>query len=73
MIKIVDKNGDGKISYSEFRVMMGAFPLLIPEDWFLVHTLYSLLIKYNNDVVFNKMFAALALYIQGARCLIIIV
>lgn len=32
MIKIVDKNGDGKISYSEFRVMMGAFPLLIPED-----------------------------------------
>ena len=26
------KNGDGKISYSEFRVMLGAFPLLIPED-----------------------------------------
>jgi Ca2+-binding EF-hand superfamily protein len=31
MVSIVDKNGDGKISYSEFRVMMGAFPLLIPE------------------------------------------
>ena len=61
MIKIVDKNGDGKISYSEFRVMMGAFPLLIPEDWFLLHT--SLLIKYNNDVVFDKIFAALALHI----------
>ena len=29
MISIVDKNGDGKISYSEFRVMMGAFPLLM--------------------------------------------
>ena len=32
MIKIVDKNGDGKISYSEFRVMMGAIPLLIPDE-----------------------------------------
>ena len=32
MINIVDRNGDGKISYSEFRVMLGAFPLLIPED-----------------------------------------
>ena len=32
MIRIVDKNGDGKISYSEFRVMLGAFPLLIPEN-----------------------------------------
>ena len=32
MIKIVDKNGDGKISYSEFRVMLGAFPLLIPDN-----------------------------------------
>ena len=31
MINTVDKNGDGKISYSEFRVMMGAFPLLIPQ------------------------------------------
>ena len=29
MIKIVDKNGDGKISYSEFRVMLGAIPLLL--------------------------------------------
>ena len=28
MILTVDKNGDGKISYSEFRVMMGAQPLL---------------------------------------------
>jgi len=32
MIKIVDRNGDGRISYSEFRVMMGAFPLIIPND-----------------------------------------
>ena len=32
MINIVDKNGDGKISYSEFRVMLGAFPLLIPDN-----------------------------------------
>ena len=24
MIQTVDKNGDGKINYSEFRVMMGA-------------------------------------------------
>merc|ERR1712012_1391531 len=30
MIRTVDKNGDGKINYSEFRVMMGAHPLLIP-------------------------------------------
>ena len=29
MIRTVDKNGDGKISYSEFRVMLGAIPLLI--------------------------------------------
>ena len=29
MIDIVDKNGDGKISYSEFRVMLGAMPLII--------------------------------------------
>ena len=28
MIHTVDKNGDGKISYSEFRVMMGAHPLV---------------------------------------------
>merc|ERR1719412_3280445 len=28
MIKTVDKNGDGKINYSEFRVMMGAKPNL---------------------------------------------
>ena len=31
MIRTVDKNGDGKINYSEFRVMMGALPLLIPQ------------------------------------------
>ena len=30
MIRTVDKNGDGKINYSEFRVMMGAHPLIIP-------------------------------------------
>ena len=29
MIETVDKNGDGKISYSEFRVMMGGVPLVI--------------------------------------------
>lgn len=29
MIETVDKNGDGKISYSEFRVMMGAIPLVM--------------------------------------------
>ena len=28
MIRTVDKNGDGKINYSEFRVMMGAHPLI---------------------------------------------
>ena len=31
MIANVDKNGDGKISYSEFRVIMGAVPLLLPK------------------------------------------
>merc|ERR1711953_748073 len=31
MIHTVDKNGDGKISYSEFRVMMGGIPLLVQE------------------------------------------
>ena len=30
MIQTVDKNGDGKINYSEFRVMMGAHPLIMP-------------------------------------------
>ena len=29
MIDTVDRNGDGKISYSEFRVMLGAIPLLM--------------------------------------------
>ena len=29
MIHTVDRNGDGKISYSEFRVMLGAIPLLM--------------------------------------------
>ena len=29
MIRTVDKNRDGKISYSEFRVMLGAIPLII--------------------------------------------
>ena len=28
MMGIIDKNADGKISYTEFRVMMGAIPLL---------------------------------------------
>ena len=31
MIHTVDKNGDGKISFSEFRVMMGGIPLLLPN------------------------------------------
>ena len=29
MVKMVDKNGDGKISYSEFRVMLGAISLIL--------------------------------------------
>ena len=29
MVTAVDRNNDGKISYSEFRVMLGAMPLLI--------------------------------------------
>jgi len=29
MIAKVDRDGDGRISYSEFRVMMGANPLII--------------------------------------------
>jgi len=32
MIETVDKNGDGKISFSEFRVMMGGIPLIIPDN-----------------------------------------
>ena len=32
MIKTVDKNRDGKISYSEFRVMLGGIPLVIPGN-----------------------------------------
>ena len=28
MMSIMDKNKDGKVSYSEFRVMMGALPLV---------------------------------------------
>jgi len=31
MIVTVDKNNDGKINYSEFRVMLGAIPLIIPD------------------------------------------
>jgi len=31
MIKTVDKNEDWKISYSEFRVMLGAIPLVLPD------------------------------------------
>merc|ERR1712170_220974 len=31
MINTVSQNGDGKISFSEFRVMMGGFPLLVPD------------------------------------------
>ena len=34
MIRTVDKNGDGKINYSEFRVMMGAHPLIMPGKLF---------------------------------------
>ena len=39
MILKVDKNGDGKISYSEFRVMLGAIPLLIMDWNYLSHFL----------------------------------
>ena len=28
MMNIIDKNDDGKISFTEFRVMLGAVPLL---------------------------------------------
>ena len=33
MIRTVDKNGDRKINYSEFRVMMGAHPLIMPGQF----------------------------------------
>ena len=33
MIKAVDKNCDGRISYTEFRVMMGAIPLLKHQNY----------------------------------------
>ena len=29
---VVDRNGDGVISYSEFRCMMGANPILLQYD-----------------------------------------
>ena len=29
MLDVVDRNGDGVISYSEFRCMMGANPILL--------------------------------------------
>ena len=29
MLEVVDRNGDGVISYSEFRCMMGANPILL--------------------------------------------
>ena len=29
MLEVVDRNGDGMISYSEFRCMMGANPILL--------------------------------------------
>ena len=29
MISTVDRNGDGKINYSEFRVMLGGVPLIM--------------------------------------------
>ena len=31
MIKTVDENGDGKINYQEFRVMIGAKPNLVEK------------------------------------------
>ena len=37
MIHTVDKNGDGKISYSEFRVMMGAHPLIYILNFFIIY------------------------------------
>jgi Ca2+-binding EF-hand superfamily protein len=33
MISIVDKNGDGKISYSEFRVMLGILNRQCQKIW----------------------------------------
>ena len=32
MINTVDRNQDGKISYSEFRVMLGALPLVLSNS-----------------------------------------
>ena len=32
MVSTVDRNGDGKICFSEFRVMMGGFPLIIQDN-----------------------------------------
>ena len=32
MINTVDRNEDGKISYSEFRVMLGALPLVLSNS-----------------------------------------
>ena len=32
MINTVDRNKDGKISYSEFRVMLGALPLVLSNS-----------------------------------------
>ena len=39
LLETVDKNGDGKISYSEFRVMMGAVPLVHCPDVIVILTL----------------------------------
>ena len=54
MIRIVDKNGDGKISYSEFRVMMGAIPLVMSwlclVLWMLI---YGVVLEETKHIFYN--------------------
>ena len=67
MIKIVDKNGDGKISYSEFRVMLGAFPLLIPDNWL---QMFKFSHSVSNCGIFNKCFKMSSFYQEESRIII---
>ena len=54
MIQVVDKNKDGKISYSEFRVMLGALPLVISDINKVMETEAHAGRKYKfSDAFFN--------------------
>ena len=54
MIQVVDKNKDGKISYSEFRVMLGALPLVISDINKVMETEGQAGRKYKfSDAFFN--------------------